>query len=449
MARKTQSGKIAVVSDVHGNLPALEAVLEDAAHHGAERVWNLGDMLGYAPFPNEVIGKLREANSVSIIGNYDLKVLAFKQKQSRWKQRKMPEKYAAFAWNDEHLSRSTRAYLELLPQQRLLEVSGRSVLLVHGSPAAIDDFLGVDTPEARLAELADMADVDLIACGHSHEAFVRHVRDVWFVNPGSVGRPEGGDWRASYALLEWSRGDLHAGHRRVGYDIDRVARAVHAAGLPEDFIKVFREARSLDQLGHDMGSKSTLDAVLTLAQACQYEQEHTHHVTKLALALFDELKELHGLGVQERFWLQCAALLHDIGWVDGQQGHHKTALRRIIAEPRLPFDRRQRWIVGLIARYHRKALPGSGHKYFGSLSADDRRRVCILGGILRLADGLDRSHRSVIRKVRCRVSDHAITVACEAGDPADEEIVAARKKADLLERVFDRHCRIVATVKAR
>lgn len=437
--------KIAVVSDVHGNLPALEAVLDDAGRHAAEEVWNLGDMLGYAPFPNEVVERLQDAGAVSIVGNYDLKVLAFKKKQRKWRRKKMPEKYAAFAWNDEHLSKGTRSYLESLREQHRLEVAGRRVLLVHGSPAAIDEILVADTPEARFVELAGSADADLITCGHSHEAFVRRVEDTWFVNPGSAGRPEGGDWRASYALVEWAGGELRVRHRRVEYDIDRVARAVHAAGLPDDFIDVFRKGRNLDQLRKSGASESdeTLDAVLALARSCRYEPEHTHQVVRLALALFDELKELHGLGLQERFSLQCGALLHDIGWMDGRKGHHKAALRRVLAEPGLPFERRQRWIVGLIARYHRKALPSDRHDYYRDLSVQDRRQVCTLGGILRVADGLDRTHAGVVRSVRCDVSDREIRIVCRADGAADAETAAARKKADLLENVFERRCVVV------
>ena len=244
MSKKKKSRKIALLSDVHGNLPALEAVLDDVAADAADGLWYCGDFLGYAPFPNEVVQKLREANAVSIIGNYDLKVLAFAQKQESWKGKKTPEKYVAFQWNYEHLSQETRAYLESLPQERRLDADGLTALLVHGSPDSVEEHLGSQTPEQRFEELAEKAGADLIACGHSHEAFVKRVKQMWFVNPGSVGRPEGGDWRASYALLDLAGGDLKVEHRRVEYDIDRVVRAVQAAGLPDSFADVFRQGRS-------------------------------------------------------------------------------------------------------------------------------------------------------------------------------------------------------------
>jgi exopolyphosphatase/guanosine-5'-triphosphate,3'-diphosphate pyrophosphatase len=225
---------------------------------------------------------------------------------------------------------------------------------------------------------------------------------------------------------------------------------VRTAGLPDDFIDVFRKAKSLDQLweetgdadkpahGTDNGQESGLDAVLALARDCDYERQHTHQVTKLALQIFDELAGLHRLGPQDRFWLHCGALLHDIGWLEGAQGHHKTALRLILADPRLPWALREREIVGLLARYHRKALPDERHKYFSGLSPADQYRVSALAGILRVADGLDRSHMSVVRRVACNVCDARIVFTCEATGPAEVEMDAAAKKADLLEQVFER-----------
>jgi putative phosphoesterase len=475
MSEKKKSRTIALLSDVHGNLPALEAVLDEAAHRGADAWWYCGDFLGYAPFPNKVVQTLCAANAVSVIGNYDLKVLAFAQKEGRWKGKKTPEKYAAFQWNYEHLSPEGRAYLESLPQERRLEADGLAVLLVHGSPDSVEEHLGSQTPEQRFEELAEKAGVDLIACGHSHEAFVRRVRRTWIVNPGSVGRPEGGDWRASYAMLEFVGGDLKVEHRRVEYDIDRVVQAIHAAGLPDSFAEVFRQGRSLDQLqggkrGHSTFSPagsptertkkekvecplfrdeagSVLAAVLALARSCNYEQEHTHQVTRLALEIFDGLQGLHGLGPQERLWLQYGALLHDIGWIEGQQEHHKTALRLILADTGLPLEHRERQIIGLIARYHRKAVPQPRHPYFRDLSSADQHRVCVLAGMLRVADGLDRSHANVIRSVRCKVSSREITIGCEADGPADGEIAAAEEKADLLESVLERRCVIKVPVQ--
>lgn len=461
MARNKKAKTIALLSDVHGNLPALEAVLADAAENEAEQVWNLGDFLGYAPFPNEVVDRLRADDTVNIVGNYDLKVLEFPEKRQQWKRKKTPAKYAAFEWNYEHLAASARGFLASLPEQRRLTVNGLEVLLVHGSPVSVDELLNSDTPEARFAELAEAARADVVLCGHSHEPFVRDVPGTRFVNPGSAGRPERGDWRASYAVLEWGEHEVRVTLRRVEYDVERVARAVHAAGLPEEFTDVFREARSLDQLREphaaaDCPAQPTaaetdrlVNAALALARQCNYEREHTHQVTRLTLRLFDELKGLHRMGSRERLWLRCGALLHDIGWVEGAARHHKTALQLIVADSRLPLERRERHIVGLIARYHRKALPAEGHRYFGDLDTEDQHRVRVLAGILRVADGLDRSHMNVVRGVRCTTSNKTLTIVCDTSGPAGAEKAAATKKADLLEEVFARTVVVQAGAESR
>ncbi len=461
MARKNKQKKqttIALISDVHGNLPALEAVLDDAAPRDVAEIWNLGDMLGYAPFPNEVLRRLKDIAAVNLVGNYDLKVLDFAFKRDKWKRKKPPVKFAAFQWNDAHLTGKSRRFVELLPEQARRTVGGLDVLMVHGSPASIDELLNSDTPEDRLRELIRVAAADVVVCGHSHEAFVRKVDGVWFVNPGSVGRPEGGDWRASYAVLRFSDGELKTEHFRIPYDINRVARGVHAAGLPKEFIDVFRKGKSLDQLQpdgehpgarHQGDADSKLPAVLAFARSCRYEREHTEQVTRLALSIFDALKEVHHLGSRERFWLQAGSLLHDIGWTEGPRGHHKVAMDLIMSDAALPFDREERQMVALIARYHRKALPAPRHKYYENLGDAQRRRVCVLAGILRVADGLDRSHDGVIRDVRCRVSDHQIVMTCDARGPAEVELAAASKKGDLFTLAFERRLVLKRASRAR
>jgi exopolyphosphatase/pppGpp-phosphohydrolase len=181
-----------------------------------------------------------------------------------------------------------------------------------------------------------------------------------------------------------------------------------------------------------------LETTLALARRCRYEREHTHHVTGLALRLFDRLQELHGLGQAERGWLIYASLLHDIGWIEGRKGHHKTALRLILEDNSLPLDDRQRRIVGLVARHHRKAAPSREHELFVALRKADRQVVRVLAGLLRVADGLDRMHASAVRDVRCQVTARDVIIRCEVAGDAQEDIAAAEKKGDLFEYVFRR-----------
>jgi exopolyphosphatase/pppGpp-phosphohydrolase len=182
--------------------------------------------------------------------------------------------------------------------------------------------------------------------------------------------------------------------------------------------------------------QKALAAVVALAERCHYEEGHTRQVTRLALRLFDELHGLHGLGATERFWLECAGLLHDIGWIDGQQGHHKTALRLILGDSSLPFDDRVRGIVASIARYHRGAVPSKKHEHYAALRPSDRRTVSVLAGILRVADGLDRTHENVVADLTCEVVANRIRLRCVTDGPAEAEVKAALKKADLFQDAF-------------
>jgi len=183
-------------------------------------------------------------------------------------------------------------------------------------------------------------------------------------------------------------------------------------------------------------------AVIDLAKTCDSEYEHVTHVAYLTLRLFDELQNLHNLEREDRFLLQSAAILHDIGWVEGWKNHHKTTLRIILENQLLPFNHRERLIVGSIARYHRKALPVLSHDHFAALNPEDRKKVQIMASFLRLADGLDRTHRSKIKDLVCKVKKDRILVSCASAFPSIEEFKGGIEKADLLSLMFDKEIQI-------
>ncbi|MFQ5615445.1 MAG: metallophosphoesterase family protein [Anaerolineales bacterium] len=240
--------KIALIGDVHANLPALEAIIEHAHQREVEAFWNVGDWVGYFAHPDEVVRRIRREEAISIVGNYDLKVLKAPKKGEKWRESKHPLKWLAFGWAFENLSEESRAFLRSLPKEVRLEMCGWRVLLTHGSPASNEEPLTPQTPEARLHELIRMARADVIVCGHSHQPFTRQVEGVWFVNAGSVGRPDDGDPRASYAVLTLDVGELQVAHYRVKYDLERAVRAVRQAGLPEAFARMLLQGRALDAI---------------------------------------------------------------------------------------------------------------------------------------------------------------------------------------------------------
>jgi putative phosphoesterase len=448
--------KTAALGDIHANLPALEAVLADLKKRNASQVWILGDLLGYNAFPNEVVQLVKSHATYAVIGNYDRKVLQFSDKEKEWKQTKRPEKFFSFRWTSERLAQSNSAYLATLPNDLRLEVAGKSVLLTHGSPDSPKEPLTTETSDERLSELADEAQSDVVVCAHSHIHFVRRIHGCRFVNTGSVGLPADGDPRACYVTLNFSAGRLRVTHHRVAYDTKRAADAILSHGLPLSFANMVLEGKPFEEIASpediptqdSAGEKPTqdrtayLNQVMTLAQDCDYEVEHTHHVTHLALRLFDALRDLHRYAERERFLLECAALLHDIGWIEGRSGHHKTGMRIILNSPVLQFGFAERCIIGLVARYHRRALPSQKHQHYAALKKSDRRMVSILSAILRVADGLDRTHRSLIQEFSCSITNKEIHLSCEAKWPAEMERQQALDKGELLEQVFQRRLEI-------
>jgi putative phosphoesterase len=244
--------KVALIGDIHANLPALEAVLAHIQEQGLERIWNVGDFVGYGAFPDEVVQcfrtvqRQREADVLSIVGNYDLKVLEFKKNKDKWRKKKHPDKYLAFKWTYENLSKKSRKYLRFLSQQIRVKAKGQRVLLVHGSPDSNEEHLTPETPEKRLRQLAETAKADVIICGHSHQPFAREVDGVWFINTGSVGRPDDGDQRACYAVAQIDSSQVLVQHYRVEYDVDRAVAAIREHKLPEAFAQMILQGRDLE-----------------------------------------------------------------------------------------------------------------------------------------------------------------------------------------------------------
>jgi exopolyphosphatase/guanosine-5'-triphosphate,3'-diphosphate pyrophosphatase len=182
--------------------------------------------------------------------------------------------------------------------------------------------------------------------------------------------------------------------------------------------------------------------VIYLARRCHYPKAHSHHVAKLATRLFDQTRPLHGLGEQEREWLEYAALLHDVGYLINGRQHHKHAYYLIKNSDLYGLTAEEVEMIANIARYHRRALPHDKHQPLKSLASKDRRTLEILSALLRIADGLDRSHFSVIHNLDVKLGKPVIIQLQTTGDP-ELEIWAARQRADLFEKVFHRPVQLV------
>lgn len=183
-------------------------------------------------------------------------------------------------------------------------------------------------------------------------------------------------------------------------------------------------------------------AAETAASASGPEQdaslEHGRHVAFLADRLFDELAELHGLGKKWRCRSHLAALLHDIGFAEGRRKHHKISMRRIETDTTLGIADKDRPLVALLARYHRKAWPSQKHKRFADLSGKKRDAICKAVALLRIADGLDYRHLGNIQDVSVEVTDSAIRLQLRSCGECAPEQARAVKKGDLLEHLTER-----------
>lgn len=180
--------------------------------------------------------------------------------------------------------------------------------------------------------------------------------------------------------------------------------------------------------------------LLAIMRRLEPEPPHVLQVARLALQLFDGLADLHQLGTEERLLLEAAAGLHDIGWSVAKDGarHHKESARLIRVQHWVHFRAPQVNLIALTARYHRKSPPKPAHEEFMALDVEQRSTVSCLAAILRVADGLDRSHLQRVNNLVVQVSSGQIIVALETNDLVEMEINAARNKADLFGTVFGR-----------
>jgi predicted phosphodiesterase len=242
---------VALLSDIHGNLPALQSVLVDIDTRGdATAVYHLGDLVGYAPWPNEVVELLDERGIPGVAGNYDSTVATdYKHCGCKYED---PEQEAlshlSFAWTKQNTTPSTKRRLGTLPFR--LDVrplgghtGGPRMTLVHGNPILNTFYWTEDRDDdfcLRMAEQVGARAGDLMAFGHTHKPWHREVAGIHFVNTGSVGRPKDGDPRAGYVRVKLAGGTFEVEQVRVDYDLDRAMGGVRGSGLPAEFAEHLR-----------------------------------------------------------------------------------------------------------------------------------------------------------------------------------------------------------------
>jgi len=230
--------RIAVITDIHGNLPALEASLAGIDAIGVDTIYCGGDLVGYGPHPNEVCRLIAEREIPTIYGNYDYAIsrdlddcgCAYVTQHDRELGQQ------SVAWTLAHTDQHTKDFMRDLPFDLRFELGDRRIRLVHGSPRKVNEYLFEDKPARLYERLAASADRDALVFGHTHKPWIHIYGGVLFVNCGSVGKPKDGDPRCAFAILELDpAGELQVSIERVPYDAEAVAREVAAAGLPREY----------------------------------------------------------------------------------------------------------------------------------------------------------------------------------------------------------------------
>jgi len=246
--------RYALISDIHANLPALEAVLTDIATDArADATYHLGDLVGYAPWPDEVVGLIERAGIPGVAGNYDSTVATdYKHCGCKYEDPQQEAlSHLSYEWTRAHVTPATRRLLGGLPFRIDLlpdggHQAGPRVILVHGTPTLNTLYWTEDRPadfSLRMASQAGARAGDVICFGHTHKPWHREIQGLHFVNTGSVGRPKDGDWRAGYVVLEVGGGagaTVSVEFRRVEYDLQRAMAGIRASELPDELAEYLR-----------------------------------------------------------------------------------------------------------------------------------------------------------------------------------------------------------------
>jgi predicted phosphodiesterase len=236
----------ALISDIHGNLPALEAVLADIdCREDVVTVYHLGDLVGYAPWPNEVVDVLRERAIPGVAGNYDsTTAMDHEHCGCRYEDPRQEElSHLSYAWTRENVSATSKRWLQGLPFRIDIRplgghTAGPRLILVHGNPVLNTVYWTEDRSDGfclKMAEGLGAKGGDVVAFGHTHKPWHRTVEEIHFVNAGSVGRPKDGDWRAGYTVVDLAGAGVSVEVVRVDYDLARATSAIRASELPDDF----------------------------------------------------------------------------------------------------------------------------------------------------------------------------------------------------------------------
>jgi predicted phosphodiesterase len=255
--------KIALFSDIHANLPALQALFEDLEQTKPDAMYCLGDLVGYNIWPNEVINEIRKRGIPTIAGNYDFGVgrnsddcgCAYKTEEDKAMGAQ------SISYSNQQIGEEERNYLRTLPAHIQVEYQLNNdslfLLMVHGSPRKINEYLFEDREEKSMLKIMETVNTDLMFFGHTHKPYHRvfeynkegQTAYRHAINIGSVGKPKDGDTRGCYVLIHINentsrldKNSINVEFKRFEYDIEKAATAVENSILPNAYADMLRKA---------------------------------------------------------------------------------------------------------------------------------------------------------------------------------------------------------------
>ncbi len=226
--------KIAVISDIHGNLYALMRALEDIEDQKADTIICLGDLVGYGPHPNEVVAMIKRRNIICLKGNYDASVVD----ENYTFIRENSINSFSLPWAVGELRAANRFYLNSLPNSITLEFEGKKILFVHGSPNKINEYMLEDGDNT--SEIMKNLKEDVLVCAHTHIPSIKQFGDKLFVNDGSIGKPKIGRPNPTYCILDIEKNrPIKAEIREISYEVKRIIKDMTMLKFPETLIRSF------------------------------------------------------------------------------------------------------------------------------------------------------------------------------------------------------------------
>ena len=230
--------KIAVISDIHGNIYSLMRVLEDIEDQKVDSIICLGDLVGYGPHPNEVVAMIRRRNIPCLKGNYDASVVD----ESYTYIRETTTNSFSLPWTVDELRAENKYYLDNLPTSMTLTFNSKKIKFVHGSPNAINEYLLEDGENT--SEIMNNLDADILVCAHTHLPSIKSFGDKLFINDGSVGKPKIGTPDCTYCILDIDKdGNTKADIRYVSYDFKRIVKDMEMLNFPGNLIDSYENGR--------------------------------------------------------------------------------------------------------------------------------------------------------------------------------------------------------------